>query len=88
MAYEIKGPRSRFTISFVQRKIYKNNGCFSPPLSTCNMKDIKVFIKTNQVYFAKKLTRDWGSDHAKALIFNNKHCIFKRFSAPGEMRPS
>ena len=22
-----------------------------------------------------------GSDHAKALIFNNKHCIFKRFSA-------
>jgi hypothetical protein len=52
MAYEIKNPR--FPISFVQRKIYENNGCFSPPLSTCNIKDIKVFIKTNQVYFAKK----------------------------------
>jgi hypothetical protein len=29
-----------------------------------------------------------GSGHAKVLIFNNKHCIFKRFSAPGEIRPS
>jgi hypothetical protein len=27
-----------------------------------------------------------GSGHAKILIFNNKHCIFMRFSAPGEMR--
>jgi hypothetical protein len=52
MAYEIKDPR--FPISFIQRKIYENNGCFSPPLSTCNIKDIKVFIKTNQVYLAKK----------------------------------
>ena len=24
---------------------------------------------------------DWGSDHTKALIFNDEHCIFKRFSA-------
>ena len=24
-----------------------------------------------------------GSGHAKILIYNNKHCIFKRFSAPG-----
>jgi hypothetical protein len=60
MAYEIKGPRARFTISFVQRKIYRNNGGFGPPLLTCNMKDIKIFIKTNQVYFAKKLTRGLG----------------------------
>jgi hypothetical protein len=52
MANEIKGPR--FTISFVQRKIYKNDGCFSPPLPTYIIQNIKVFIKTNQVYFTKK----------------------------------
>jgi len=60
MAYEIKGPRSRFKNSFVQRKIYRNNGCFSPPLSACNMNNIRVFNKTNQVYLAKKLTRTGG----------------------------
>jgi len=27
----------------------------------------------------------WGRG-AKALIFSNKHCIFKRLSAPGEIR--
>jgi hypothetical protein len=71
MAYENKGPRSRFTNSFVQRKIYRNNGCFSPPLSSCNT-NIRVFIKTNQVYFAKKLIR--------ALCDNFKSPWGKQFS--------
>ena len=69
MAYEIKG--RRFTISFVQKKIYKNNGCFSSPLSTCNMNDIKVFIKTNQVYFAKKTDQGLGSGQANLLTSQN-----------------
>ena len=77
MAYEIKGPRSRFTISFIQRK--KNNGCFSPPLSTWNMIDFKFFIKTNQAYFAKKTDPGLGVTQADLLTLQNNQGILECF---------